>query len=115
MRLDEDDSAGATEGFVMTQPDEPGWMGSARRQAALPGPLRELHRAVLRRFLQTGDPPATGWIARAAAGLGLSDAAVAELEVADLVHAANGVVRVAYPCSGPPTHPHVGLAGLPAR
>ena len=38
----------------MTQPEEPGWMGSASRQAALPGPLRELHRTVLRRLLQTG-------------------------------------------------------------
>jgi hypothetical protein len=26
----------------------------ASRQAALPGPLRDLHRAVLRRFLETG-------------------------------------------------------------
>ncbi len=76
----------------MTQPNEPAWIGSASRQAALPGPLRELHRAVLRRFLATGAPPAAGWVAGAAAGLGLSDAAVAELEAADLVHAASGVV-----------------------
>ena len=61
---------GATEGFLMTQPNEPGWMGSARRQAALPEPLRELHQAVLRRFLQTGAPPATGWIAGTANGTG---------------------------------------------
>ncbi len=105
---------GATERFLMTRPDEPGWIGSARRQAALPGPLRELHRAVLRRFLQTGNPPATGWIAGAAAGLGLSDAAVAELEAADLIHATNGLVRVAYPFSGTPTRPQVELDGFPA-
>ena len=105
---------GATERFLMTRPDEPGWIGSARRQAALPGPLRELHRAVLRRFLQTGNPPATGWIAGAAARLGLSDAVVAELEAADLVHAANGVVSVAYPFSGTPTRQQVELDGSPA-
>jgi hypothetical protein len=98
----------------MTQPTEASWIGSASRQAALPGPLRELHRAVLRRFLQTGDPPATGWIAGAAAGLGLSDAAVAELEAADLVHAADGVVAVAYPFSGTPTRQQVELDGFPA-
>ena len=98
----------------MTQPDEPGWIGSARRQAALPGPLRELHRAVLRRFLQTGNPPATGWIVGAAAGLGLSDSAVAELEAADLVHTANGVVSIAYPFSGTPTRQQAELDHFPA-
>ncbi len=98
----------------MTQPDERRWVGSARRQAALSGPLRELHRAVLRRFLQTGNPPATGWIAGAAARLGLTDSAVAELEAADLVHAANGVVSVAYPFSGTPTRQQVELDNFPA-
>jgi alkylmercury lyase len=98
----------------MAQPDEPGWMGSARRQAALPGPLRELHQAVLRRFLQTGDPPTTDRIAGAVARLGLSDSAVAELEAADLVHATNGVVSVAYPFSGTPTRQQVELDGFPA-
>jgi hypothetical protein len=29
----------------------------AGRQARLPGPLRDLHRAVLRRFLETGAAP----------------------------------------------------------
>jgi alkylmercury lyase len=90
------------------------WIGSASRQAALPGPLRELHRAVLRRFLQTGDPPATGWIAGAAAHLGLNGAAVADLEAADLLHATNGVVGVAYPFSGTPTRQQVELDGFPA-
>jgi hypothetical protein len=45
----------------MTQPNKPGWIGSAGRRAALPGPLRELHRAVLRRFLETGALPAGDW------------------------------------------------------
>jgi hypothetical protein len=98
----------------MTQPNKPGWIGSAGRQAALPGPLRELHRAVLRRFLETGAPPAVDWIAGAAAGLGLSDAAVTELAAADLVHAANGVVAVAYPFAGTPTRQQVELDGFPA-
>jgi hypothetical protein len=98
----------------MTQPDENDWIGSASRQAALPGPLRELHRAELRRFLQSGDPPAADWIADAAAGLGLSDAAVAGLAAADLVHAVGGVVAVAYPFSGTPTRQQVELDGFPA-
>jgi len=98
----------------MTQPNKPGWIGSAGRQAALPGPLRELHRAVLRRFLETGAPPAVDWIAGAAASLGLSDAAVTELAAADLVHAANGVVAVAYPFAGTPTRQQVELDGFPA-
>ena len=60
MRVDEDHPAAVPRGA---------WIGSASRQAELPGPLRELHRAVLRRFLQTGGPPAAGWVAGAAAGL----------------------------------------------
>jgi hypothetical protein len=28
----------------MTSPEEAGWLGSASRQAALPAPLRDLHR-----------------------------------------------------------------------
>jgi NAD-dependent dihydropyrimidine dehydrogenase PreA subunit len=34
----------------------------AGRQAALSGPLRGLHRAVLRRFLDTGAPPTARWV-----------------------------------------------------
>ncbi len=69
---------------------------------------------MLRRCLQTGNPPATGWIAGAAARLSLTDSALAELEAADLVHAANGVVSVAYPFSGTPTRQQVELDGFPA-
>jgi alkylmercury lyase len=69
---------------------------------------------VLRRFLQTAEPPATGWIAGAAARLGLTGTPVAELEAADLIHAANGVVSVAYPFSGTPTRQQVELDGFPA-
>src|SRR6267142_2376584 len=39
----------------------------AGRQERLAGPLRRLHRAVLRRFLQTGSPPTARWVRQAAA------------------------------------------------
>jgi hypothetical protein len=55
--------------------DELGCVGSAIRQAALPAPLRDLHRAVLRRFLQAGSPPTARWIAGTAAGMSLGDSA----------------------------------------
>src|SRR5215468_10481528 len=71
----------------------------AGRQQRLPGPLRELHRAVLRRFLATGTPPTARWLRQAAA---------------DAVHVVNGVVAVAYPFSGTPTPHQVELDGLPA-
>lgn len=48
---------------LVTNLDEPGWAGSASRQAALPAqPLRNLHRGVLRRFLDTGAPPTLRWV-----------------------------------------------------
>jgi alkylmercury lyase len=86
----------------------------ASRQAALPGPLRDLHRAVLRRFLQTGAAPTRRWMRNAAAEVGLDAAAVDELGAADVVHITNGVVTVAYPFSGTPTPHLVELDGLPA-
>jgi hypothetical protein len=98
----------------MTIPDEAGWVGSASRQAALSAPLRDLHRAVLRRFLHTGTAPALTWVRQAAAGLGLADSATADLEAADLVHFAGGMVTVAYPFSGRPTRQQVELDGFPA-
>jgi hypothetical protein len=39
----------------------------AGRAERLPGPLRELHRAVLRRFMETGAPPTARWLRQAAA------------------------------------------------
>ena len=86
----------------------------AGRQERLPGPLRELHRAVLRRFLATGAPPTARWVRQAAADAGLDASAVDELSAADAVHMANGVVAVAYPFSGTPTPHRVELDGLPA-
>ena len=86
----------------------------AGRQERLPGPLRELHRAVLRRFLATGAPPTARWVRQAAAETGLDASAVDDLSAADAVHMANGVVAVAYPFSGTPTPHRVELDGLPA-
>jgi hypothetical protein len=86
----------------------------AGRQERLPGPLRGLHRAVLRRFLATGAPPTARWVLQAAAEAGLDASAVNELAAADTVHTVNGVVTVAYPFSGTPTAHRVELDGLPA-
>ena len=84
------------------------------RQERLPGPLRGLHRAVLRRFLATGAPPTARWVRQAAAETGLDASAVDELAAADVVHISNGVVTVAYPFSGTPTPHRVKLDGMPA-
>jgi alkylmercury lyase-like protein len=86
----------------------------AGRQERLPGPLRGLHRAVLRRFLATGAPPTARWVRQAAAETGLDASAVNELAAADAVHMVNGIVAVAYPFSGIPTAHRVELDGLPA-
>jgi hypothetical protein len=86
----------------------------AARQERLPGPLRGLHRAVLRRFLATGAAPTTRWVRQAAAETGLDASAVNELAAADAVHTVNGIVAVASPFSGIPTARRVELDGLPA-
>ncbi|MGH6961130.1 MAG: hypothetical protein ACREE7_11645, partial [Dongiaceae bacterium] len=79
-------------------------------QAALPPPLRELHRAILSAFVATGETPTTAWISDKASLLGLSPAdAVADLAAADLVHTHDGVVTVAYPFSGTRTAHQVQL------
>jgi hypothetical protein len=98
----------------MTSPDESGRAGSAIRQAALPVPLRDLHRAVLRRCLDTGTAPSLDWLRQAARELGVSDSELADLEAADLVHLDGGMVAVAYPFSGTPTRQQVELDGFPA-
>lgn len=85
----------------------------AGRQARLPGRLGDLHRAVLRRFLETGAAPTARWVRQAATELGLDANAVDELDAADAVHITNGVVTVAYPFSGTPTPHRVELEGLP--
>jgi Alkylmercury lyase len=80
--------------------------GTGARQARLSPQLRELHRFVLRHFLDEGAPPGSDWLAERAVELGLDPAtAIPELARADLVHFADGAVVVAYPFSGVPT-PH---------
>ncbi|PSL01652.1 alkylmercury lyase-like protein [Haloactinopolyspora alba] len=75
-------------------------------QAALPPPLRDLHRTVLTAFVNTGEAPSTNWVSEQAARFGLDpDQALGALDRADLVHTADGAVTVAYPFSGVPT-PH---------
>jgi alkylmercury lyase len=86
----------------------------AGRAERLPGPLRDLHRAVLRRFLETGAPPTARWLRQVAADAGLGASAVDQLAAADAVHVANGLVAVAYPFSGTPTPHRVELDDLPA-
>ena len=68
----------------------------------------------MRQFLQTGTPPAVAWITGTATALGLDGTALADLEAADLVRTADGIVTVAYPFSGTPTRQRVELDGFPA-
>ncbi|WP_219419323.1 alkylmercury lyase family protein [Pseudonocardia nigra] len=75
-------------------------------QDTLPPLQRELHRAILAVFVDTGAAPTTAWITDRATQLGADpDQAMARLAAADLVHTANGSVTVAYPFSGTAT-PH---------
>jgi len=90
--------------------------GAQDRQAALPSPLQDLHRALLGAFLTEAGPPDLTVVGRLAAELQLDpQAALAALTAADLVHAdpAAGRVRVAYPFSGEPTPHRVELADVP--
>jgi Alkylmercury lyase len=90
--------------------------GAQDRQAALPGPLQDLHRALLGAFLTEASPPNLGVVGRLAAPLHLEpQAAMAALATADLVHLdpASRRVRVAYPFSGEPTAHRVTLADGP--
>ena len=90
--------------------------GAKDRQAALPGPLQDLHRALVGAFLTEAGPPDLGVVGRLAAELHLEpEAALAALATADLVHLdpAAGRVGVAYPFSGAPTAHRVTLADGP--
>lgn len=90
--------------------------GAKDRQAALPGPLQDLHRALLSTFVTEAGPPDLAVVSRLAAELHLEpQAALTALATADLVHIdqAAGRVRVAYPFSGEPTAHRVTLAGGP--
>lgn len=75
-------------------------------QVALSPRLRDLHRAILSAFIDSGHAPTVSWIADRATTLDLDPAdALSRLADADLVHCADGSVTVAYPFSGVPT-PH---------
>ena len=52
----------------------------AGRHAGLPAPLRDLHRAVLRGFLETGAAPTARWVRQTALDTGLDASATDELE-----------------------------------
>jgi len=93
-----------------------GLVPSCDSQAALPAPLRALHRAVLTAFVDTGRAPTADWVAERAAGLGLeAEEAVVALAEADLVHLSEGRVGVAYPFSGVPTSHRVRVGDAPAN
>jgi NAD-dependent dihydropyrimidine dehydrogenase PreA subunit len=116
-QLDQTDRPHGRKGNLMTDPaDLDRFIGGsiAAGQAGLAEPLREVHRAVLRRFLATGAPPTARWVEQAAAESGLDASAAGELAAADAVHISDGVVSVAYPFSGIPTPHRVALDGLPA-
>jgi hypothetical protein len=86
--------------------------GAQHRQAALPDPLQDLHRALLGAFLTEAGPPDPAVVGRLAAERHLDPAAaLAALAAADLVHTdpLTGRVRVAYPFSGRPTAHRVEL------
>jgi hypothetical protein len=90
--------------------------GAQDRQAALPGPLQDLHRTLLGAFSPRLAHPDLAAVGRLAAALCLEpQAALAALAGADLVHLdpAAGRVRVAYPFSGAPTAHRVTLADGP--
>jgi hypothetical protein len=84
----------------MTDAADPGRFtrGSiAERQCRLSPPLQGLRRAVLRRFLQTGAAPTERWVRQTASDLGLPGSAPGELQAADAIQVAGGIVAVAYP------------------
>lgn len=80
----------------------------------LPPVIRELHRAVLRRFLDHGRCHRDD-LRMTATALGVElDDALYRLESDDLVHtAADGDIEVAYPFSGRPTTHTAHLTGRP--
>ncbi|NUR31341.1 MAG: hypothetical protein HOV83_36785 [Catenulispora sp.] len=84
-------------------------------QATLTSQLRELHRAILSEFVDTGAAPTVAWITDKASLLGLEPGqAIADLSAADLVHTAEDTATVAYPFSGTPTTHRVEFDDGPA-
>lgn len=88
---------------------------TSQSQERLDPELRPLHQAILQTFLDVGTAPTRPQLDDLAVGLGLdSDAGLAELADADLVHLADDKVVVAYPFSGVPTDDSVQLDGGPS-
>jgi len=90
--------------------------GIAARAAALPEPVRELHRRVLRVFLSTGRAPDQDQLRNDADGLGMTLAdGLGRLAKVDLLHSGqNGRILVAYPFSARRTGHTVQLPDTPA-
>ena len=84
-------------------------------QAALPPAMRDLHRAVLQAFLDTGAAPSVAWLRDQAMQVGVDPGdALARLAEDDLVHTRDVAVSVAYPFSGTPTDDQVQLDDGPS-
>ncbi|GAA5115169.1 hypothetical protein GCM10025762_29350 [Haloechinothrix salitolerans] len=90
--------------------------GTAARAAALPEPVRRLHRELLRAFLTAGRAPHRSELQSIADGFGVSLAdGLRCLSELDLVQCGQDRrILVAYPFSGQPTGHRVRLPGLPA-
>jgi hypothetical protein len=95
---------------------DPASDGTAARAAALPTPMRELHRRILRAFLAAGRAPEPAQVHAIAADIGLDLAdGLARLAELDLVRCGqDGRIRVAYPLSGEPTGHRVQLLDRPS-
>jgi hypothetical protein len=90
-------------------------LNKARAAAALTGPARQVHLAVLARFTATGRAPAREELERIAGGHGADPGAVlAELAERDvLAFTPGGQIRAAYPFSPAPTPMQVTWPGGP--
>jgi alkylmercury lyase-like protein len=99
----------------MTQPQAPN-LNKCGAAAALTGPARAVHLAVLASFTATGQPPARNELGRTARSLGADpDAVLAELSACDVIaFGASGEIRAAYPFSPTPTAIELSWAGGPA-
>src|SRR5215469_4434275 len=94
---------------------QPGSRPFSERVAALSTPARQVHRLILRAFLEDGCPPGLADLrpAARAAGVGF-DRLLTELVVHDVIQrSGDGTIQVAYPFSATPTLHQVELQGGP--
>ncbi|GAA3137078.1 hypothetical protein JOF29_000042 [Kribbella aluminosa] len=107
--------SGSAVNAIKSLADQLGVVLMSEAQATLPPPLRELHRAILAAFVDSGAAPTVAWVTDRASLLGIDPGqALHDLDHADLVHTAEAVVTVAYPFSGTPTRHRVQLEDGPA-